>query len=433
MPNINDSGLGGDKPPVGTELQRGHPLAQGLVGCYLINEGAGKRCNELVGQTVPGILGSAGHWAPGGFVMTANANETIECGRPPQINMPRSMTVLCRIRPTKNDRNMAVAGIWNSFADAQWLLYLGQDAGNNQMSFLAADQATSIIGVVGTTSTFQPYELFDIAGVVNYGTGYTYLYKNGVMDQTVGLATGGGMFQTSPANLEIGAIIGASTYYYWGITYHLYIWNRALSTAELQWLYADPYAMFAPPKWRGAFTSGRASRYYLEPSGALTPSGVLQDTTKKVLAGASTPSGTLVDLVKKILAGASTPSGTLVKLVKKVFSGGSTPSGALIKLCKKVFSGGITPSGTLTLLRIYNVFLTGASTPAGVLVKLVKKAFSGGTTPSGALKKLITKSMSGGTTPSGALQRTMPMIFSGCMNACHYMSARIRTILGAGL
>lgn len=41
------------KPPVGSQINWGHPLARGLVGCWLMNEGGGNILNDLVGKRVP--------------------------------------------------------------------------------------------------------------------------------------------------------------------------------------------------------------------------------------------------------------------------------------------------------------------------------------------------------------------------------------------
>ena len=35
------------KPPLGTQLNYSHPLSQGLVGYWLMNEGSGNQLNDL--------------------------------------------------------------------------------------------------------------------------------------------------------------------------------------------------------------------------------------------------------------------------------------------------------------------------------------------------------------------------------------------------
>ena len=44
------------KPPLGVGLDFTHPLAQGLVGCWLFNEGSGDKVNDLSGNGNVGTL-----------------------------------------------------------------------------------------------------------------------------------------------------------------------------------------------------------------------------------------------------------------------------------------------------------------------------------------------------------------------------------------
>ena len=48
------------KPPFGSVIDPDHPLAQGLVGCYLVNESSGRRINELVtGSDITNFVGNS--------------------------------------------------------------------------------------------------------------------------------------------------------------------------------------------------------------------------------------------------------------------------------------------------------------------------------------------------------------------------------------
>ena len=52
------------KPVLGTRLDSRHPLSQGLVGCWLFNEGAGTSVADLSGNNKYGtLIGTAG-WRP---------------------------------------------------------------------------------------------------------------------------------------------------------------------------------------------------------------------------------------------------------------------------------------------------------------------------------------------------------------------------------
>ena len=51
------------KPLFGTPLNRAHPLAQGLVGCWLLNEGSGLTAYDSSGKGNHGVLSGAPNWS----------------------------------------------------------------------------------------------------------------------------------------------------------------------------------------------------------------------------------------------------------------------------------------------------------------------------------------------------------------------------------
>ena len=51
------------KPPLGSTLIQGHPLSQGLVGCWLMNEGGGNLVNNLV-SSYPPTSNNGALWTP---------------------------------------------------------------------------------------------------------------------------------------------------------------------------------------------------------------------------------------------------------------------------------------------------------------------------------------------------------------------------------
>ncbi len=53
------------KPPLGTPINWGHPLAQGLVGCWLMNEGGGLYAFDSSGRNNKGALTNLPLWYPG--------------------------------------------------------------------------------------------------------------------------------------------------------------------------------------------------------------------------------------------------------------------------------------------------------------------------------------------------------------------------------
>jgi len=66
------------KPPLGTPLNKHHPLSKGLVGAWLMNEGRG---NYFYGpQSIGSFVGSPYGWVPKGFYLDQGDDEYIDFG-----------------------------------------------------------------------------------------------------------------------------------------------------------------------------------------------------------------------------------------------------------------------------------------------------------------------------------------------------------------
>ena len=63
-----------EKPPVGTQINWGHPLAAGLVGAWLVNENGGKTLRDLV--TPAGVLNEAPRPNPPTWSSSTGAGST---------------------------------------------------------------------------------------------------------------------------------------------------------------------------------------------------------------------------------------------------------------------------------------------------------------------------------------------------------------------
>ena len=77
------------KPPLGVQINRAHPLARGLIGCWLFNEGGGDKVYDLSGYCNHGTLNgfafpatTTSGWNPGrdGIGLTFDGtNDYVDC------------------------------------------------------------------------------------------------------------------------------------------------------------------------------------------------------------------------------------------------------------------------------------------------------------------------------------------------------------------
>ena len=123
------------KPPKGAMLNRGHPLALGLVGCWLMNEGGGNIVNDLSGNGNTGVFvgdgvsWSAGKYGPG--ISLAGSDDYVSLGTNACIlgSIPQ-FTVVCSAKVSKTgyhclvSKGLPLAG--SPYAGKGWALTIDQ-------------------------------------------------------------------------------------------------------------------------------------------------------------------------------------------------------------------------------------------------------------------------------------------------------------------
>ena len=235
------------KPFRGMQLNRSHPLAKGLVGCWVMNEAAGGKIFDLSGNGNDGTIISSPKWGSDGLNFDGT-DDFVDMGVVNQVDAAAAVTIIMSVKPTVNrDHWMFARSIGTTSTDV-FILWVddvcgaGDGAGNTDtfaFNVGSASEATNRVnGDTGlrTLNTWQT-----VAGVFN-GT-YRGLYHNGVLNaehnsgvQTTIVSSANEFYIGQWEVFEINDLEG-------GIQY-AYIYNRALSANEIAWLNREPYAMF---------------------------------------------------------------------------------------------------------------------------------------------------------------------------------------------
>lgn len=243
-----------DKPPVGVQVDGGHPLAQKLVGAWILTEGGGRRLSDLaLSQPVGTWNGPT--WTQGLDLSFSGSQDFLvrrALNYIPLAGSPAS--AFCIVRPTSLTAINTFINV-GEVTDSNATQTFYSTAANGNLSL---DGNGTNDGDVGST----------LAVVVNKWNSCAYAQRGGA-DRTFFL---NGVFQNSSTSLlnkalasagglAIGrayqnALVKANT----GLTGQLrcaYLWDRALKNSELLWLYADPYAFLLPqsPRLRYFFPS----------------------------------------------------------------------------------------------------------------------------------------------------------------------------------
>jgi hypothetical protein len=235
------------KPPVGAQLKLDHPLARGLVGCWLFNEGSGDKAHDSSGQGNVGTLTNmdpATDWVGslhGGALDLDGIDDYVQVASAGSLNV-KNLTVHCCFKYIS-------LGIYREVLSRD-------DRGSNRVfnigsSWLAGllecyiwNSADGYVSVSGNT-TLTAGTRYGLT--ITHDGNYVRLYMDGKQNANpVALA---GDTKTGPVPILFGFQSGAN---YSNVEIScVFIYDRALSDQEIAWLYAFPYAMFEEesPYW----------------------------------------------------------------------------------------------------------------------------------------------------------------------------------------
>lgn len=230
------------KPPRGTLLNRSHPLARGLVGCWLFNEGTGKKVFDLSGNGNHGDFGSgtaAPSWviAEHGFALDFDGSDDfISITNFKTFQGPGSLVARIYTRDVTWDPQVIVqmqdtAATYRRFelslpeaANELWQVYRYNGSVTSD-NVAVADQWTHVVATCDNSVGLRLY----IDGLLQTGT------DTGKDDDY-------NQFR-----------IGRGADFFYGMIDHVFFYDRMLTAAEVAYLHREPYAMFQMPSAMRSF------------------------------------------------------------------------------------------------------------------------------------------------------------------------------------
>jgi len=235
------------KPTRTVQINRSHSLARGLVGCWLFNEGSGNKVFDLSGNSNHGTLSGSPAWIGTNYghgleFSGQESGEYIDVGDidgASGASIGDELTILMWINPatlgsTGNTNGNALISKDDGTTNREWLwqiegtdgLYFRTIGGNNG--------GTSVYPIVGIWQ--------QIAVVWHVGTKIVTYMNGKEIDDTDETDTSPNTTQA----VKIGRTNPTSivTREYEGIIDHVLIWNRALKSEDINYLYYMPFCMF---------------------------------------------------------------------------------------------------------------------------------------------------------------------------------------------
>lgn len=405
------------KPPVGTPLDRSHPLSQGLVFLFPMNEGGGLVTYDAVRGLV-GRMGSTLTWAAGpsgpavdfplAGVGGSTNHITVPDIEPVRLGGPLTIGMRHSMRTTGGSglgRFLSREGATNGLIFYVNSGYMVQAGGVNSSGHPAVATGWATVSM-----SFDP------------AVRITYLV-NGTPGAAISALSASG---TGAGSWAIGnRTAGARGYD--GLMSMMALWNRALTMSEQQLFQVDPFCMFAPPVWRRYFIleggGGATEAVAGGVAGVSTVSGTLSSTVPVAgaAAGVSTASGAVGATVPVAAAsaGTSTVGGTVTVAagVAGASAGVSTVGGTLSSTVPiSAASAGVsTVGGTVRATVAVLGAVAGVSTVGGSARATVpiSAASAGVSTVSGTLasqgQELAVGAVAGVSTVGGSLSATVPI------------------------
>jgi hypothetical protein len=206
-------------------------MAQGMQSTYLMNEGGGNTLYDLSGNNNNGTLGT-------GVSFSSQLGGSLKFTGAGYVNPPNTITFPLTI--TFEVSCYSLAATLDTFFSIN---------GNNGVAcYVNATPAIVISGkAVGSSTSWPP--IIDTKYVITCVATKTYyhLYVDGV-------------YQLNDPPTDLGTaypLVIGSDHTFWsgsflrGYISYMYIWNRPLTSSEIQSLYLDPYQVFRPsmPYW----------------------------------------------------------------------------------------------------------------------------------------------------------------------------------------
>jgi len=240
------------KPMLGEQINWGHDLSHGLVGCWLFNEKPGElgTVYDLSNYGNYGSIFADCHSVPGKFGPALDFDGTgdfVGCpigliveGNPVTI----SAWVNLRSMPDETIYTIVAMGEAGAAADVIRISVVRWDSTTADYFFAQQYDGVDVGDAISTTlATTSVGNWVHVVGVF-LNDSYRTIYINGIAENTNTTAI---TALDSQDYTDIGRLNwdGGPTQYMNGQIDHAMIWNRALTSSEVSLLYHEPFCMFA--------------------------------------------------------------------------------------------------------------------------------------------------------------------------------------------
>ena len=238
---------GWTKPQQGVAIQWGHPLADGLVGCWLFNEQNQNFIVDLARHN-NGTLTNTPTWRSGlqgsELDFASASDEYVNIGNPLALQITGSITIATSYRLTTVLATQQLVTKDKDTGGRAYTLDIVNNAGFGVRFYINGGSGTDTnLAKEGRTAVAGDDQI--VHAVYNQAVPKLYLFTGGVQrgvsgttDASIPTATANVLFArreyagfTEPLNGQLRFV---------------FIWNRALQHSEVAWHAAEPYVFCVP-------------------------------------------------------------------------------------------------------------------------------------------------------------------------------------------
>lgn len=232
------------KPPLGAQLNWSHPLAQGLVGAWLMNEGSGSVVNNsfgsygfLSGPILSGIGLEFGSSVSQKYVNLLNTDTGLL-----DWSTSSRFTVLTRAVLITNP----------GATDFPTILSKRPSDANYQYQLRISGSSSDALSILATggsrnSTLIPPLNAPNNIGFASDGTSF-YFYLNGVV-QTTAVQT----ITHKTGNVYIGGASDTQEHNWDGSIYYVFVYNTLLSKSQIDSFFLNPFSMYQRPALSKAY------------------------------------------------------------------------------------------------------------------------------------------------------------------------------------
>lgn len=239
------------KPTRGILLNRTHPLARGLVGAWLLNEGGGNKICNFSGNQGTGAFYGDTKWAAGKFGSCLSFDGSDYVLFPSIVNLSyASGTITWWMYSNLSYDDSSIHAWWGQLNNGSAPEFTAQKFLNNNIYVGFSSSGHEDRVIIPASSSNYPQKTWGFYTFTWVNGGLSSLYRNGVL-----LGSNGG--NTTAVNINQAFRLGGADFnpdqFFNGLIDDVMIFNRALTASEVAWLYREPFCMFQPAKSAGLF------------------------------------------------------------------------------------------------------------------------------------------------------------------------------------